>query len=94
VRDFISAVMREAKAIGERIGIPIDRQPEDRHQVTRSWAPSRPRCCRTWRRGAVELDALVGAVRELGQLAGVATPSPTPCWAWPAAGADPGALSR
>ena len=35
VRDFISQVMREAKEIGARIGIPIDQQPEDRHAVTR-----------------------------------------------------------
>jgi 2-dehydropantoate 2-reductase len=32
VRGFISAVMLEAKEIGARIGIPIDQQPEDRHQ--------------------------------------------------------------
>jgi hypothetical protein len=35
VRGFISSVMLEAKEIGARIGIPIDQQPEDRHQVTR-----------------------------------------------------------
>ena len=34
LRGFISAVMLEAKAIGEHIGIPIAQQPEDRHQVT------------------------------------------------------------
>ncbi|MDZ4360844.1 MAG: 2-dehydropantoate 2-reductase, partial [Variovorax sp.] len=34
VRGFISSVMLEAKAIGARIGIPIDQQPEDRHAVT------------------------------------------------------------
>ena len=50
VRDFISQVMREAKEIGARIGIPIDQQPEDRHAVTRKLGRSKRPCCRTWRR--------------------------------------------
>jgi ketopantoate reductase len=84
VRDFISAVMREAKAIGERIGIPIDQEPEDRHQVTRKLGAFKTSMLQDVEaRRSVELDALVGAVRELGQLCGRATPSPTRCWAWP-----------
>ena len=75
VRDFISAVMREAKAIGERIGIPIDQQPEDRHQVTLKLGAFKTSMLQDVEaRRSVELDALVGAVRELGQLAGVRTP--------------------
>lgn len=75
VRDFISAVMREAKAIGEHIGIPIDQQPEDRHQVTLKLGAFKTSMLQDVEaRRSVELDALVGAVRELGQLAGVATP--------------------
>ena len=75
VRDFISAVMREAKAIGEHIGIPIDQQPEDRHQVTLKLGAFKTSMLQDVEaRRSVELEALVGAVRELGQLAGVATP--------------------
>lgn len=75
VRDFISAVMREAKAIGEHIGIPIDQQPEDRHQVTLKLGAFKTSMLQDVEaRRSVELDALVGAVRELGQLSGVATP--------------------
>lgn len=75
VRDFISAVMREAKAIGEHIGIPIDQQPEDRHQVTLKLGAFKTSMLQDVEaRRSVELDALVGAVRELGQLRGVATP--------------------
>ena len=75
VRQFISSVMLEAKAIGEKIGIPIDQQPEDRHAVTRKLGAFRTSMLQDVDAGKpVELDALVSAVRELGQLTHVATP--------------------
>lgn len=75
VRQFISTVMLEAKAIGERIGIPIDQQPEDRHAVTRKLGAFRTSMLQDVQaRRPVELDALVAVVRELGQLTGVPTP--------------------
>ena len=75
VRGFISSVMLEAKAIGERIGIPIDQNPEDRHAVTRKLGAFRTSMLQDVQaRKPIELDALVGAVRELGQMTGVATP--------------------
>jgi len=75
VRGFISSVMLEAKDIGARIGIDIDQQPEDRHQVTLKLGAFKTSMLQDVEAGrAVELDALVGAVRELGQLTGVATP--------------------
>ena len=75
VRDFISSVMLEAKEIGARIGIPIEQQPQDRHAVTRKLGAFKTSMLQDVEAGrAVELDALVGAVRELGQLTGVATP--------------------
>lgn len=75
VRQFISNVMLEAKAVGERIGIPIDQQPEDRHAVTRKLGAFKTSMLQDIEaRRAVELDALVSAVRELGQITGVATP--------------------
>jgi 2-dehydropantoate 2-reductase len=75
VRGFISNVMLEAKAIGERIGVPIDQQPEDRHAVTRKLGAFKTSMLQDVQaRRPIELDALVGAVRELGQMTGVATP--------------------
>jgi 2-dehydropantoate 2-reductase len=75
VRNFISQVMLEAKAIGAAIGIPIDQQPEDRHAVTRKLGAFKTSMLQDVEaHRAVELDALVGAVRELGQITGVATP--------------------
>jgi 2-dehydropantoate 2-reductase len=75
VRQFISSVMLEAKAIGEKLGIPIEQQPEDRHAVTRKLGAFRTSMLQDVQAGKpVELDALVSAVRELGQLTGVDTP--------------------
>jgi 2-dehydropantoate 2-reductase len=75
VRGFVSSVMLEAKAIGERIGIPIAQTPEDRHTVTRKLGAFRTSMLQDVDAGKpVELDALVASVQELGQLTGVATP--------------------
>jgi 2-dehydropantoate 2-reductase len=76
VRDFVSRAMLEARAIGERIGCPIAQSPEDRHAVTRRLGDFVPSMLQDARAGRpLELDALTGAVRELGTLVGV----PTPC---------------
>ena len=75
VRGFISAVMLEAKAIGEHLGIPIDQQPADRHAVTLKLGAFKTSMLQdVAARKPVELDALVTVVRELGQLTRVATP--------------------
>ena len=75
VRGFISSVMLEAKEIGARIGIAIDQQPEDRHQVTRKLGAFKTSMLQDVEGGkSLELDALVTVVKELGQLTGVPTP--------------------
>ena len=75
VRGFMSAVMLEARSIGERIGIPIAQAPEDRHAVTRKLGAFKTSMLQDVQAGKpLELDALVGAVRELGQMTGVDTP--------------------
>ncbi|HWH41534.1 MAG TPA: 2-dehydropantoate 2-reductase [Usitatibacter sp.] len=76
VREFNSAVMREAAAIGARIGCPIEETPEDRHQVTARLGAFRTSMLQDVEAGRpIELDALLGAVVELGQRVGV----PAPC---------------
>lgn len=76
VRAFISSIMLEAKEIGARIGIPIDQRPEDRHTVTRKLGAFKTSMLQDVESGrAVELDALVSVVRELGQITRVATPN-------------------
>jgi len=75
VRGFISSVMLEAKAIGAKIGIPIDQPPEDRHAVTLKLGAFKTSMLQDVQaKKPVELDALVTVVRELGQLTGVPTP--------------------
>ena len=74
-RGFCSHVMLEAKQIGARLGIPIDQKPEDRHAVTRKLGSFKTSMLQDVEAGkAVELDALVGAVKELGQLTQTTTP--------------------
>ncbi|MCW2891581.1 MAG: 2-dehydropantoate 2-reductase [Trebonia sp.] len=76
VRDLISRAMLEAREIGMRIGCPIAQSPQDRHAVTRKLGDFVPSMLQDARAGRpLELDALTGAVRELGALAGVPTPN-------------------
>lgn len=75
VRDFVSAVMLEAKAIGAHLGLPIAQEPADRHAVTLKLGAFKTSMLQDVQAGKpVELDALVGAVRELGTLTGEPTP--------------------
>lgn len=75
VLDFVTNIMLEAKEIGTRFGIPIDQEPADRHEVTRRLGAMKTSMLQDVEaRKAVELDALVTSVRELGQLTGVPTP--------------------
>ena len=75
VRGFVTNAMLEAKEIGARFGIPIDQAPADRHQVTMKLGAMKTSMLQdVLARKAVEIDALVGAVRELGQVTKVPTP--------------------
>ncbi len=75
VRAFCSAVMLEAREIGARLGIPIDQNPDDRHAVTLKLGAFKTSMLQDVQNSKpLELDALVGAVRELGQITGVSTP--------------------
>jgi 2-dehydropantoate 2-reductase len=76
VRAFCSAVMVEARAIGAAIGLPIDQDPEARHAVTRKLGAFKTSMLQDIDNGrAIELDALVGTVREIGERLGLATPN-------------------
>ena len=75
VRGFISTIMLEAKEVGARIGVPIADTPEDRHAVTRKLGAFKTSMLVDAERGRpIELDAIVGAVAELGDMVGVDTP--------------------
>lgn len=75
VAEFCRAAMREAALIGDRIGCHIDETPEQRHEVTRKLGAFKSSMLQDADAGRVlELDALVGAVREIGQRLQVPTP--------------------
>lgn len=68
--------MTEAAAVGERIGCPVPQSAQARMDVTRRLGAFRTSMLQDVDAGrAVELDALVGAVREIGERVGVPTPS-------------------
>ena len=75
VREFCSNVMREAQAIGNKIGIPIAQTPDERHAVTRKLGAMKTSMLQDVEASkGIELDALVAAVAEIGQKVGVAIP--------------------
>jgi 2-dehydropantoate 2-reductase len=76
VRAFCETAMVEAQRIGDRIGCPIAQTPADRNEVTRKLGVFRPSMLQDADAGrSLELDALVGAVREIGSLVDVPTPA-------------------
>jgi 2-dehydropantoate 2-reductase len=76
LRAFSAAAMREAAAVGERIGCAVSESPQDRHAVTRRLGAFRTSMLQDVEAARpLELDALVGAVREIGARVGVATPT-------------------
>jgi 2-dehydropantoate 2-reductase len=76
VRAFCSAAMAEAAAIGARIGCGVTQSAEDRHAVTRKLGAFKTSMLQDVEAGRpIELDAIVGVVREIGQKLGVPTPN-------------------
>jgi 2-dehydropantoate 2-reductase len=76
VLELCETAMLEAREIGARIGCPISETPADRIEVTRRLGDFRTSMLQDAEAGrALELDALAGAVREIGALVGVPTPA-------------------
>ena len=76
VRAFMSRCMVEASALGHRLGLPIDADPEARHAVTRKLGAFKTSMLQDVEGGKpVELDALLGVVIDLARQLEVATPN-------------------
>lgn len=76
VRSFCLSVMAEAAAVGERIGCPILQTGEERLGLTRELGSVKTSMLQDAESGkTLELDALVGSVREIAALVGVETPA-------------------
>ena len=75
VRELTGNAMLESGRIGEKLGFAITQTPAERHAITRKLGAFKTSMLQDAEAGrAIELDSLVGAVRELGRHVGVATP--------------------
>lgn len=75
-RGWASTLMREAQALGNAFGCPIDQDPEERHQMTRKIGAFKTSMLQDYEAGRpMEIDALVGAVCEIGRHLGLPTPN-------------------
>lgn len=73
---FCVDCMREAAAIGERIGCPISQTAHERIEIARSLGPFKTSMLQDVEaQRPVEIDALLTAVSEIGRHAGVQAPS-------------------
>jgi 2-dehydropantoate 2-reductase len=76
VRRFCTEAMREAAAIGDRIGCGVEQTPEDRYKVARRLGAFKTSMLQDVEAGrSIELDGIVGAAREIGARVGVPTPT-------------------
>jgi len=76
VNAYCLAAMREAAAIGARIGCPIEQSGADRNAITRKLGAYKTSMLQDVEAGKpVEIDVLLASVREIGQTAGVETPT-------------------
>lgn len=75
LKPFILACMAEAAEIGAAIGCPIEESGEDRMAVTARLGAFKTSMLQDVEAGrTIEIEALVGAPREIGRRIGVATP--------------------
>ena len=75
-RAWVSTLMREAQALGNAFGCPIDQDPEERHQMTRKIGAFKTSMLQDHEAGRpMEIDALVGSVSEIGHHLGLPTPN-------------------
>ncbi len=75
-RAVARAMMLEAQAVGERIGVRFSVEVERRIDGARAVGAHKTSMLQDLERGrALELDALVSAVQEIGRLVGVPTPT-------------------
>jgi 2-dehydropantoate 2-reductase len=76
LNQFVCDAMREAAAIGERIGVPITMTPDARNAITRKLGAVRTSMLQDVdAKRPIELDALVATVHEIAQRVQVQTPS-------------------
>lgn len=75
VLQLSNACMQELAAIGAAVGCPVPHTPDERHAITRKLGAFKTSMLQDQEAGRpLELDALLGAPREIARQAGLATP--------------------
>lgn len=75
-RALAVTLMEEAMALGDRIGLHMDMSAEDRVDLGAELGDFKPSILQDLEKGRpMEIDALIGVVAEIGQLANVSTPT-------------------
>lgn len=75
ILDFMSEAMDELAAVGAAIGCPVDETAEDRMAVTARLGAFKTSMLQDVEAGRpIELEALLGAPREIAERVGIATP--------------------
>ncbi|MEN9559452.1 MAG: hypothetical protein RLZZ502_663 [Pseudomonadota bacterium] len=76
LRALCTSAMREAAAVGARLGCPITQTPEDRHQVTAKLGAFKTSMLQDVEAGrSIELDVIVTAVHDIAVRLSIPTPS-------------------
>jgi 2-dehydropantoate 2-reductase len=76
VRRFCTDAMQEAKEVGARLGCVVEQTPQQRHEITAKLGAFKTSMLQDVEAGrSLELDSIVGAVRELAQRVDVPTPT-------------------
>lgn len=75
-RAIAATMMEEAIAVGDALGLPLDMGVEERIDLGAALGAFKPSILQDLERGRpLEIDSMVGVVAEMGEIAGVPTPT-------------------
>ncbi|MBT7362417.1 MAG: oxidoreductase, partial [Rhodospirillaceae bacterium] len=76
VRPIAAAMMQEASNVGDALGLPMDMSVEARIELGAELGEFKPSILQDLERGRpLEIDAMVTVVSEMGEIAGIQTPT-------------------
>jgi 2-dehydropantoate 2-reductase len=76
VRPIAAAMMQEASDVGDALGLPMDMSVEARIELGAELGEFKPSILQDLERGRpLEIDAMVTVVSEMGEIAGIPTPT-------------------
>ena len=76
LRALSAAMMNEGMAVGDALGLHLDITAEQRIDLGAELGAFKPSILQDYEKGRpMEIDALIGVVHEMGEMAGIATPT-------------------